>query len=235
MRQAIRRVLVGTPLLGPFLWRVASLLRIALFSGSRQFWETQYSRGGGSGPGSRGRLAEFKAEVVNSFVREQKVRSVIELGCGDGDQLSLATYPAYVGLDISRTVIGKCRERFRGDGTKRFFPYYPATFLAGRPELMADLALSLDVIFHLVEDRVFETYLKHLFGAAERFVIIYSSDKDERTDSPYVRHRRFSRWVRTHRPDWRLTRRIPNRYPYAGDLSTGSFADFFIYERYERG
>lgn len=44
---------------------------------------------------------------------------------------------------------------------------------------MADLSLSLDVIYHLVEDEVFETYINTLFKSARRYVIIYSSNSDD--------------------------------------------------------
>jgi hypothetical protein len=40
-----------------------------------------------------------------------------------------------------------------------------------------DLELSLDVIYHLVEDEVFDAYMRSLFAHAGRFVVIYSSNK----------------------------------------------------------
>jgi hypothetical protein len=75
--------------------------------------------------------------------------------------------------------------------------------------------------------------MRTLFAAADRFVIIYSSDADDagRDDGSHVRHRRFTRWVREHLPEWTLVERIPNAYPFRGDYREGSFADFFIYER----
>jgi hypothetical protein len=36
----------------------------------------------------------------------------------------------------------------------------------------ADLAISLDVIFHLIEDAFFNTYMTHLFAAGWNFVIM---------------------------------------------------------------
>jgi SAM-dependent methyltransferase len=88
--------------------------------GSRDYWESRYRLGMTSGAGSMGELARFKARVLNDFVREHSVESVIELGCGDGLQLALADYPRYVGVDVSRTAIELCRQRFAGDATKTF-------------------------------------------------------------------------------------------------------------------
>jgi hypothetical protein len=97
----------------------------------------------------------------------------------------------------------------------------------------ADLVLSLDVIYHLVEDEVFEQYMRTLFGASDQYVIIYSSDSDDNRgyERTYIRHRNFTKWIQERLPLWRLTEHIPNRYPYRGDYRHGSFADFFVYQK----
>jgi len=64
-------------------------------------------------------------------------------------------------------------------------------------------------------------------------VIIYSSDKEDerRLDGPHVRHRKFSAWVESNVIAWNLIQHIPNRFPFREEDRTGSFADFFVYER----
>ncbi len=206
--------------------RSLSLLRQrAAFRGSARYWELNYARGGTSGPGSYDALAEGKAAFLNDFVRTREIGSVIEFGCGDGNQLSLADYPAYVGLDVSRSAIALCQRRFAGDPAKSFFLYDGACFTDRAGLFTADLALSLDVIYHLTEDAVFEAYVTHLFAAARRHVIIYATNGESSGTAPHVRHRHFTPWVEAHRPDWRLLEvtRGPNHGP-------GS-ADFFTYER----
>src|SRR5689334_9848740 len=119
------------------------------FDGSRKYWEKRYEKGGTSGSGSYGHLADFKAEILNNFVQSNNVRSVIEFGCGDGNQLKLSNYPSYIGFDISDASINRCMTIFSGDRSKRFK-------LADKYENeTAELALSLDVIFHLTEDNVY--------------------------------------------------------------------------------
>ena len=228
MKEFIKRV----PIVGPLARRIYRRIQgdrraPASFPGSERYWEQRYVSGGDSGPGSYGKFALFKAEILNGFVAEHQVRSVIEFGCGDGNQLELAAYPAYLGVDVSETAIARCRERFRGDPGKTF---QLATDYDGRG---AELALSLDVIFHLVEDSVFEQYMEALFQAASRFVIIYSSNRDEPSvdEAMHVRHRRFTSWIDAHAPGWTLMAHVPNRYPNRGDYRTGSFSDFFIYRR----
>jgi SAM-dependent methyltransferase len=199
------------------------------FIGSAHYWENRYKSGNNSGKGSYGELADFKAEVLNAFVAEKDIRSVIEFGCGDGNQLSLAVYPQYVGYDVSATAVEMCRRAFVHDPTKAFA-------LVGEYQgEQADLAISLDVLFHLVEENVFEAYMRRLFGAAERFVVVYCSDVDRpiQPSSPHVRHRNFSTWVMRHIPSFQLIRKVDNRYRDGRKTRQGhsSPSDFFIYER----
>ena len=97
----------------------------------------------------------------------------------------------------------------------------------------ADLTISLDVIYHLVEDDIFTNYMNQLFNSAERFVVVYSSNTDKTMGSAaaHVRHRRFSKWVSDIKPEWTLTKYIPNKHPFNGDNKNSSFSDFYIYSK----
>jgi hypothetical protein len=194
------------------------------FPGSRAYWEGRYASGGNSGVGSYDKFAEFKAEILNDFVVSNSIITVIEFGCGDGNQLLLAQYPRYLGFDVNEAAVNLCLSKFSADNKKSF---RLLDLYAGE---MADLVLSLDVIFHLVEDEEFEAHMRALFKAAIHFVIIYSSNTD-RDDyhGRHVRHRKFTRWIEANAVGWSLVRHIPNRYPYTGDDKQGSFADFYIY------
>jgi SAM-dependent methyltransferase len=229
----MRHLIKSIPVLGPILrrlyWTTVKHKPIVpqSFSDSSTYWEERYAIGGNSGRGSYSFLAEFKAEVINAFVQEKGIQSVVEFGCGDGNQLTLAKYPRYLGLDVSPTAVAKCRRLFRKDRSKTF------ALMADYVGERAELAMSLDVVFHLVEDEVFTSYMRTLFDAAERYVIVYSSNTDENIPggSPHCRNREFTGWVKANEPGWRLASHIPNRYPYRGDDRTGSPSDFFIFER----
>lgn len=195
---------------------------------SAKYWDMRYRSGGNSGHGSYGRLSEFKARVINQYVKEQGISSVIEFGCGDGNQLRLAEYPQYTGYDVSGTAVRRCRKIFRSDRSKSF---YSAQQYDGR---MADLAISIDVIFHLVEDGVYEEYMHRLFQASRDHVIIYSSNEEESADqeSIHVRHRHVTAWIdRRLSASWILARTVPNDFPYDGDSASTSFANFYIYRK----
>jgi SAM-dependent methyltransferase len=219
----------SVPAIGRLLRRTYRAYSERNWVNSRTYWEQNYINGGNSGPGSYGRLAAAKAEFLNGFVEREGISSVLEIGCGDGNQLSLARYPSYVGADISAYTVDACRERFADDASKRFL-------VAGSEPLpVCELAISLDVIFHLVEDETFERYMVDLLEHASRFVVLYTSDSDvfdPYESSPlHVQHRPVGRWMATQH-DWHFKGRHPNPYPYdERNLHTTSPADFYVYEK----
>ena len=85
------------------------------FIGSKNYWIERYDSGGNSGDGSYGKLAEFKAEILNEFVQQNNIKTIIEYGSGDGNQLTLAEYPSYTGFDVSPKALSLCREKFLND------------------------------------------------------------------------------------------------------------------------
>jgi len=57
------------------------------YDNTRSYWDQRYTSGGTSGEGSYGELARFKAETLESIFTDNDIKSVIEFGCGDGNQL----------------------------------------------------------------------------------------------------------------------------------------------------
>lgn len=231
MRRAVGRL----PVVGRALRFVWAKIHGRGFRTSGDYWESRYATGGSSGAGSYGRLARWKADVLNDLVRKHGISSVIEFGCGDGAQLALASYPSYIGIDVAPSAIRLCIQRFQNDATKSFFAIDPRALADPLGRLRAEMALSLDVLYHLVEDDVRDAYLQGLFQAATRYVVIYSSDGPAPTvGAAHERHRPFTPWVEANRPDWQLIQRTPNAYPMQSandEAHETSPADFFIYAR----
>ncbi|RIK73451.1 MAG: hypothetical protein DCC67_17875 [Planctomycetota bacterium] len=203
----------------------AKQLKTTLTRSTRRFnatsyWERRYAAGGNSGLGSYGELAQFKAQVVNRFIAERGIRTVVEFGAGDGNQLSLLRCPEYVGVDVSATAIDILSKKFATDRSKLFC--LSEEFDRSR---QFDLALSLDVLYHLVDDGDYCRYMRDLFNASNRFVVIYSSNEDRKQRVPHVRDRRFTTMVENLFPGWRLVGTVEN--PYKSE----SRADFYFYER----
>jgi hypothetical protein len=188
------------------------------FGNSGSYWEHRYNHHGHSGVGSYGKYAEYKAAFLNSFVAEYQVESVIELGCGDGNQLKLFQFPFYTGMDVSAAAIKKCKALFKEDASKSFY-----TMAEKNRLVKADMAISLDVLYHLIEDKVYEEYLYELFFSARRFAVIYAWDV-EGEQQLHVRHRKFSVWIEKNISGWHL-----KQYK-ASNAFMGS-CEFFVYEK----
>lgn len=203
------------------------------FKGSELYWEERYQQGDNSGSGSYDHLAEHKADIINDFVAKNNVKTVMEFGCGDGNQLKIAKYPQYIGLDVSPTAVKMCYNQFKADKTKSFYVYNSMAFHDNARFFHADLTMSLDVLYHLVEREIFENYLLHLFAAADKYVIIYASDYNQ-TEEPVHQHenrRSFTDFVNKNIKDWKLKEVVKNKYPVSTHKEKGSLSDFFIYEK----
>ncbi len=218
------------PILGPFVTRLRTLIQIRRFPGTQSYWEHRYAEGGTSGSGSYGDLAAFKAATLNTLVLREEVASVIEFGCGDGNQLALAEYPRYAGLDVSRSAIGRCIEHFKQDSGKSFLLYEPH-FFQNNGTLVADLSLSLDVLYHLIEVDVWELHLRHLFAASRHLVAIYAVDDDLDRRGSHVLYRRFTPWIAATFPEWEFLSRIEHPVSFSPIADTVPQASFTIYRR----
>jgi SAM-dependent methyltransferase len=221
MKDMIRKI----PFVGPIFRIITSAFRKQKsFPGSEIYWIQRYDSGGNSGAGSYQKLAKFKAEIINNFVKCNNITTVIEYGSGDGNQLKFAQYPSYIGFDVSPRAIALCQDIFQNDKTKNF------RLMNEYKGETAQLTLSLEVIFHLTEDDVYYSYMEMLFHSSERFVIIYSSDNKVEQEY-HVRHRCFTKWVETNAPQWKLICHIPNKYPFKVGRKEGSFSEFYIYKK----
>jgi SAM-dependent methyltransferase len=193
---------------------------------SRNFWEERYARGGNSGAGSYGLLANYKSAFLNRFFSQHGIKSVVDFGSGDGNQLAGLRIAQYTGVDVSSTAVELCRARFEGRAGWQFVHDDGTHDL----ELTGDASLSLDVIYHLIEDSIFERYMRQLFQSATSHVIVYSSDWNERAQARHVRHRSVTTWVARNVEGWDVIGRPQNPYFFReyDDLNT-TFAGFIIF------
>ena len=188
------------------------------------YWEARYRQRGNSGAGSYGQLAQFKADFINKFMFDYNVKTVIEFGSGDGNQLSLLNVKDYLGFDVSETIVRHLKQKFNNDSSKRFM------LMSEYAGQQAELTLSLDVLFHLVEYDVFTLYMQRLFSSSSKFVIIYASNFEAAPTSPHMVYRKFTTWVDANLPGWGLVGHIKNKYPFDDkDPNNTSISDFFVY------
>ena len=209
---------------------IREIIRKIKFKSSSTYWEKRYCDGYTSGTGSYNKLAEYKAKVINDFIKEKEIHSIIDFGFGDGNQLSYFNLDnvRYSGYDVSEKALNICRDKYQYRDNMTF------DLIKNYDRKTAELVMSLDVIYHLVEDRVFDDYMKKLFYASLKYVIIYSSnDEHVQTWTPtHVKHRRFSDWIEANAKEFRLIYHENNQYPYDdNDQENTTFAEFYIYEK----
>lgn len=192
---------------------------------SSDYWEKRYSSGGNSGEGSLGKLALYKADVINAFIRENNIKSVIEFGCGDGNQLQYYDMPNYTGVDVSSTAVELCKKKFAGDEGKSFYTSVQFRSLTDKSR-KADLVLSVDVLYHLIEDEVFRNYIADLFICSNKYVIIYSTNFDKSYDYSHQVDRAFTNYIMDNVKHFALIETVLNPYKGADTMS-----DFFIYQK----
>lgn len=208
--------------------RTSLLAKVALFvfykfkkfENSQKYWESRYQKGGNSGVGSYDNSAHFKASIINNFVKQNNISYIDELGCGDGNQLTFAKYQNYVGYDVSETILEKVKIKFKDDNSKQFFNISDYSRLNSKLEAV----LSLDVIYHLIEDEIFKAHMERLFDGY-KFVIIFSTNFNDRFyNSGHVKNRKFTDWINKNVSDYKLIEQIDNIDPY-------SKVNFYIFKK----
>lgn len=166
IRSAARLLRKGLREIAPF-W-------LKRFTTSDDYWKKRYKYGGNSGSGSRGASARYKAEFVSRFCADHSISTVVEVGCGDGQNCRVLDVARYVGLDISPDALDLARAACRSKPGWAFalisdprptpVVELAQTALAGEA---AELSLSMDVLYHLNED---ETYLNYVEALARRAI-----------------------------------------------------------------
>ena len=142
---------------------------------SKIFWNERYINGGTSGAGSYNEYALYKSDILNKFIKNNRIKTIIDYGSGDGNQLKLINTEniKYTGIDTSAFIISKCKEIFKDDMKKTFINSDDID-----NELKADLVLSCDVVYHLIEDHIYTDYINKLFNMSNKYVIIYAPNKN---------------------------------------------------------
>jgi cyclopropane fatty-acyl-phospholipid synthase-like methyltransferase len=166
---------------------------------SKIYWEDRYSKNGNSGLGSHDILqTKFKSDYINNLIINNNLKTVVELGSGDGNQLKMFKgYDSYTGYDVSKTIIEKCQLEFANDISKKF------TNNIQDIKEKYDLALSLDVIYHLVEENVYYEYLEKLFSCSD-IICIYTTNINDNDWSGHMVLRSLDDYVDKHQKDFTL-------------------------------
>lgn len=176
LRSAAKRLLPRAAV--SILQRIRASRRVRAFRGStveetfdRIYREGHWDRGDGgvSGSGSYGTWCERYVELVSSFIGEQEIRSITDIGCGDfhvGGKLC-GLVGDYVALDVSREIIERNKRRFSTLANVRFVQ----SNACEESIPSADLVTVRQVLQHLTNAQI-EQVLSNIEGSGARFAII---------------------------------------------------------------
>jgi SAM-dependent methyltransferase len=188
------------------------------------YWDRRYREGRTSGAGSEGDEGAYKAEYLSRFLVDHDVKTVVDWGCGDGQVLDLVEFPQqtqYIGVDVSPTIVERMRRDERFNGPRYLFHTVDSFMTGTRTHL--ELSLSFDVLFHFPDDNDYRDYLNLLFGSAEKYVMIYSTNYAGGRTARHVYRREFTRDIALMVGNWEL-RAVET------PLREG-LASFFVYEK----
>ena len=107
--------------------------------------------GGGSGSGSTEKATRPYRQFLQAFLRDQEIRSVVDLGCGDWQFSQYIDWTGidYLGLDASEMALASAR-RFERPGVSFRLADATAEDLPS-----ADLLIAKDVLQHWSRDDIF--------------------------------------------------------------------------------
>ncbi|MFA5886400.1 MAG: class I SAM-dependent methyltransferase [Patescibacteria group bacterium] len=140
------------------------------------YWEKRYRQGGNSGLGSYGVLSDFKTNIINKFIQEYQAETMIDFGCGDGQQIKNIKIKKYLGLDIAPSSVQMCQKLYSDDQSKSFILYHPQSFFNNF--IKADLVICLDVLYHITSEVDLKKTLTDIFSCANNLVILYTNTEN---------------------------------------------------------
>lgn len=156
-------------------------------SEDKTYWDQRYETCH-SGIGSYGQWADFKLQRIKEI---SEVSSILDVGFGDlnmGVKIAqLFPRASYLGLDISETalqraMVSKLVPRFHFKLIENSVFSHPS-----------DLALCLDVLFHITQDEEYENMLKSLKRSWTKFLFltVYKNECVNLPKRPHIKIREF--------------------------------------------
>ena len=170
------------------------------FINSSQYWEDRYYYGGNSGSGSYYKNAAEKANYLNAKIDQFDIDTIVDIGCGDGNNLKLFKIQNYYGFDVSKTIIFQNKKKFKQDRSKQFLIIDKnfdenLSSIRNQKNIKKIICVSFDVIGHLVEDEIYDNHLKSFDLVNPDYLIISNFDVETEYDLsvPHIKHRNYSR------------------------------------------
>jgi len=129
-------------------------------------WNDEYCTQSGSGASIE--CSGDYVEWLKGFIRQQGIKSILDLGCGDFNLMKHLDFAGlnYLGVDIVDFVIEENQNKHGSDDIK----FVNDNIIGFNPEKKFDLAIVKDVLQHLPNDKII-TFFKKL-NCAKRVLVV---------------------------------------------------------------
>ena len=146
------------------------------------YWDARYISGRSSGAGSYGEEAKVKVTHINSAIEELGVKSVLDLGCGDGNiilQIAQANPQVeFTAIDISECAIELDRAKAKKQKLNNvWFMVRDVASPDIAVSLVAECVLCLDVLFHIKNNDSYRNILTNIKDIYSKVAIISTWNK----------------------------------------------------------
>lgn len=134
----------------------------------KEYWESRYKEWWNSGAWSYWDNAIFKADYINKLIKDNNIKSVVEIWCWDWANLSLYKwFDSYLWLDVSDKAIELAKKI--NNGSKYKFSKYNWD-----EDIKADMTLCLDVTYHIFPMEEWKRVINNTIDIASDIVVFYS-------------------------------------------------------------
>lgn len=132
---------------------------------NKLFWDFRYAYypSLGSGIGSRGELLKIKQKMLK-LIGIEKANSILDVGCGDGEVLSLFKLKNYTGIDISEEALRVCKTKHTSGNFLLFTEKESA--------MQADLVICLDVLLHQDTPEDYDDLIDYISRKTQKRLIV---------------------------------------------------------------
>jgi ubiquinone/menaquinone biosynthesis C-methylase UbiE len=131
-------------------------------------------------------ICQLKNSLINTFILNNNITSVAELGCGDGNRSLNGNYTNhinYIGYDKNKFAINLANITISNENRK---------YIHWTNDTIFDkkyLTISLDIVNNIDTNRninEYNSYVKQLFDMSKKYVIIFFSDYDINNTEKYI-------------------------------------------------
>lgn len=133
------------------------------------YWNQLYKSGGTSGPGSIGKIRDWKWRIIRHYAGDPK--EILDVGCGDLSFWDGRDCASYLGIDIAPEVLARDRLR-RPSWT------FIAVSAAVPLKVRRRVVFCFDLLFHVLNDNEYFAIVDNLCAYTGEWLFVFTWEKN---------------------------------------------------------